>query len=209
MGGIALYDRHGRRRGILVICFILIKGLILLTLWTGLHIRGNISSPGDVFAKEDGQGGTVGEANITEEIGSSAVAYPEDLLLSIQREREALRRREESLNKREEHVHQEEARIQRIQLEIEEKLEALAHLQTSLQELIQEKKSLENEILKKLAKVYESTPPEQAGPMLSSLDVKLAAQILIRMDGRKAGKIWGYVSPERASQISSEIAQLQ
>jgi len=209
LAGIALDDRHGRRRGILVICFILVKGLILLILWTGLHIRGNISSPGHVFAEEDGQGGTAGEVNITEEIGSSAVAYPEDLLLSIQREREALRRREESLNKREEHVHQEEARIRKIQLEIEEKLEALAHLQTSLQELIQEKKSLENEILKKLAKVYESTPPEQAGPMLSSLDVKLAAQILIRMDGRKAGKIWGYVSPERASQISSEIAQLQ
>jgi flagellar motility protein MotE (MotC chaperone) len=131
------------------------------------------------------------------------------LFLSIQRERDALRKREESLSKREEHVRQEEARFKKIQGEIEERLEALVEIQTSIQELIQEKKGLEDTILKKLAKVYESTPPEQAGPMISELDVKLAAQILIRMDGRKAGKIWGYVSPERASQISSEIANLQ
>ncbi len=162
-----------------------------------------------MFAREDGQSGRGGDAEISEETESSAPVYPKDLLLSIQKEREALRRREEALNEREAYVQQKEARFRKIQQEVEEKVEALAQLQASLRELIREKKSLENEILKRLAKVYESTPPEQAGPMLSSLDVKLAAQILIRMDGRKAGKIWGFVSPERASQISSEIARLK
>ncbi|MBW2058904.1 MAG: hypothetical protein JRJ26_15565, partial [Deltaproteobacteria bacterium] len=125
------------------------------------------------------------------------------------KEREALRRREEALAKREERVRQEEARLRKVEQEIEKKLETLTQIRLSLQELIQEKKGLDDDILKKLAKVYESTPPEQAGPMLSRLDVRLAAQILIRMDGRKAGKIWGFVSPERASQISSEITHLK
>ncbi len=207
--GTGSHRRHPRHRVILIGSFILIKALILFALWTGLHIPGNLSASGQVFAREDGQSGRGGEAEISEETESSAPVYPKDLLLSIQKEREALRKREEALNEREAYVQQEEARFRKIQQEVEEKVEALAQLQASLHELIREKKSLENEILKRLAKVYESTPPEQAGPMLSSLDVKLAAQILIRMDGRKAGKIWGFVSPERASQISSEIARLK
>lgn len=198
-----------RQREIMIVSFILIKAMVLFILWTSLDIPGSISSPNRVYAKEYGQNSEDGHGETTDEAESSEVVYPKDLLLSIQKEREALKRLEESLRKREEQVQQEEARLRKIQLDIEERLETLAQIQTSLQELIQEKKSLENEILKKLAKVYESTPPEQAGPMLSRLHVRLAAQILIRMDGRKAGKIWGFVSPERASQISSEITKLK
>jgi flagellar motility protein MotE (MotC chaperone) len=68
---------------------------------------------------------------------------------------------------------------------------------------------LEKEELAKLAKVFEATPPEQAGPMFSKLEVGLAAKILFRMKGRQAGKIWGYVDPDQAVEISKELAKLK
>ncbi|MBW2123642.1 MAG: hypothetical protein JRH07_17630 [Deltaproteobacteria bacterium] len=198
-----------RRRDVLVVFFVLVKVLVVLVLWASLDIPTPTAPPNPAYAKEGEQQG--GE----ESVGSPEHEVPpgpgdsKDLLVSIKKEREALRRREEALAKREERVRQEEARLRKVEQEIEKKLETLTQIRLSLQELIQEKKGLDDDILKKLAKVYESTPPEQAGPMLSRLDVRLAAQILIRMDGRKAGKIWGFVSPERASQISSEITHLK
>ena len=201
------------RKDILILSFILIKALVIVVLWTGPNIPEGISSPDSVHAQEevlnDGEPQTNAQDDGPDMIEPPRVDYSEDLLLSIQKEREALKTREEALREREENVRGEEARIQRIQREIEQKLETLTQIRASLEALIQEKRSLDNEILKKLARVYESTPPEQAGPMLSRLDVKLAAEILIRMDGRKAGKIWGFVSPQRASEISSEIRQMQ
>lgn len=202
-----------RRRDILILSFILIKALVIVLLWAGLNIPEGISSPDHVHAQEevpnDAEAQTDAQDDGPDMIEPPRVDYSEDLLLSIQKERQALKAREEALREREENVRGEEARIQKVQREIEQRLETLSQIQASLQELIQEKKSLDNEILKKLARVYESTPPEQAGPMLARLDVKLAAEILIRMDGRKAGKIWGFVGPKRASEISSEIRRLQ
>jgi len=206
--------RNSRRRGtrqrdVLIVSFILIKVLVLFVLWAGFDFHGKISASNQVYAKEDV--GTHGDESRepSAEAESPEGDHPEDLILSIQREQEALRDREEKLRQREAKVRERELRLQAVERDIERKLETLSQIQASLAELIQEKKSLDSEILKKLARVYESTPPEQAGPMLASLDVGLAAQILIRMDGRKAGRIWGFVSPERASEISAEIDRLQ
>ena len=202
------------QRDLWLVSFVLIKAAFLAALWAGLDIPSCLSSSRPVHAQEedpqlDVRLDAVEPAEKPEGLDAPVANDPKDLLLSIQREREALRAREEGLKEREEQIRQEEARIEKVHREIEQKLETLTQIHASLQELIEEKKGLENEILRKLARVYESTPPEQAGPMLSRLDVGLAAQILIRMDGRKAGKIWGFVSPERASQISAEISRLQ
>jgi flagellar motility protein MotE (MotC chaperone) len=45
--------------------------------------------------------------------------------------------------------------------------------------------------------------------MFNKLDVDLAAKILVKMKGRNAGKIWGYVNPEQAVKISKELANLK
>jgi flagellar motility protein MotE (MotC chaperone) len=198
-----------RERYILLVSFILIKVLVLFVLWTSFDFPGSFSASNQAHAEEEAQHHEVEQNDPSTGAGSFDGEHPDDLLAAIRKEREALRDREGTLKRREEQVRQKEARLREVQSEIEAKLETLSQIQVSLEELIQEKEGLENEILKKLARVYESTPPEQAGPMLARLDVKLAAQILIRMDGRKAGRIWGFVSPERASQISSEISRLK
>ena len=82
-------------------------------------------------------------------------------------------------------------------------------MEKKIEQLIVLKETEEAKDLIKLAKVFEATPAEQAGPMFNKLDVKIAAKILVRMQGRKAGKIWGYVDPDRAAKISRELSKLK
>ena len=123
-------------------------------------------------------------------------------LTLLEKKRKELESKEEGLKQREERLHQ-------LKAEIEERLEKLAQMEKKIEQLIALKKSKEDKELTKLAKVFEATPPEQAGPMFNRLDVKIAAKILVRMKGRNAGKIWGYVDPDQAVRISKELAKLK
>ncbi len=117
--------------------------------------------------------------------------------------------REEELRLREERIKQEEANLRALKKEIEAKLEQLKALEAKVTKLLKKRDEREEKRLVQLARVFESTPPEQAGPLLSKLDVKTAAEILYRMNGRKAGKIWGYVDADRAVKISEELTKLK
>jgi flagellar motility protein MotE (MotC chaperone) len=120
-----------------------------------------------------------------------------------------LEKKKKDLEKKEEGLKQEEERLSQLKVEIEERLEKLALLEKKIEQLITLKESKEDKDLTKLAKVFEATPPEQAGPMFNRLDVDIAAKILIRMKGRNAGKIWGFVNPDQAVKISNELAKLK
>ena len=122
------------------------------------------------------------------------------ILTSLEKRRLELSRKEEGLSK-------EEERLNRLKHEIEDKILKLRKVEKRIEDLIKLQGQIENKSLDHLAKVYESTPAEQAGPMLSKLDVKLAASILMRINGRKAGKIWAFVNPTQAVKISEELAK--
>ena len=123
-----------------------------------------------------------------------------------------LDKKSRELESRENKLKQEEERLRQLKADIEHILDSLvqreAGIDKSLKELITLRETLEEQELKKLAQVFESTPPEQAGPMFDKFDVKLAAKILFRMKGRFAGKIWGYVDPEQAVRISEELSAM-
>ena len=121
----------------------------------------------------------------------------------------ALRERDAVLTQREALLREEERRLREIKHEVESRIETLQQLQNDIAALIDQQQTAENEKVRKLAKVFEETPPEQAGPLLSRLDVDIAAQLLLKMNGRKAGRIWGYVDPAQAVMISKELARLQ
>jgi len=120
-----------------------------------------------------------------------------------------LEKKRKEIAKGEEELKQREERLSQLKAEIEERLETLAQTEKRIGKLITLKESEEDKELTKLAKVFEATPPEQAGPMFNKLDVDIAAKILIRMKGRSAGKIWGYVDPDQAVRISNELAKLK
>ncbi len=124
-----------------------------------------------------------------------------------------LDKKRSELDRKEKELTQKKEQLNKLQTEIENTLDNLAQkeegIDKKISQLITLKESLEEEELKKLAKVFEATPPEQAGPMFDKLDVELAAKILFRMKGRNAGKIWGYVDPDQAVRISRELSNLK
>ena len=146
------------------------------------------------------------EKNVeTEEVETiSDVSAEEEMssLTLLDEKRKELKNKEGELEQKEERLHQ-------LKTEIEERLDELAQMEQKIEKLIVLKETEEAKDLTKLAKVFEATPPEQAGPMFNKLDVKIAAKILVRMKGRNAGKIWGFVDPDQAVRISNELAKLK
>jgi len=146
-------------------------------------------------------------ASTDNETGAAAAgdhypAWSYNLIVSLQK-------REERVNIRENELATQEAYLRSLKKEIEERIEYLRQVEKKITDLVEVKKTVEDEKLRKLAKVFEETPPEQAGPLLSQLDVDIAAQLILKMNGRKAGKMWGYVDPKKAVEISKKLAQLK
>jgi len=122
---------------------------------------------------------------------------------------EEMSRRESMLEREEDLLRKEEERLRGIKVDIENDMEQLHVLEDKITKLIKQKISIEDEKMHKLAKVFEATPPEQAGPLLSKLDVDIAAQLILKMSSRKAGRIWGFVDPGKAVKISKELTRLK
>jgi len=138
------------------------------------------------------------------EAGSESIRQKEkileDFILTLKEREKLLDLREKSLDTKLEN-------LESVKRDINKRLEELALVKEKIEKAVLERKALNKANITKLAKVYESTPPEQAGTMLSGLNVDIAAAILLQMNNMKAGKIWGFVDPEKAVLISKELAK--
>ncbi len=180
--------------------------LLFKTALAGYYlVKGELFScftfPAQAVAQEEkAESTTKGAAEET----TAPVSDAQDLeMLSLLQQREA------ELEKKGEALKEEENMLRQLKADIEERLVELAQAEKKIEQLIPAVEEEENKDLIKLAKVFEATPPEQAGPMFNRLDVDIAAKILLKMKGRNAGKIWGYVNPEQAVKISKELANLK
>jgi flagellar motility protein MotE (MotC chaperone) len=121
---------------------------------------------------------------------------------------EVLLAEKKALSAKEEALRNKETQLKVVEQDILAKIEELKTLKKELDKIIAlqeaENKKRDQE-LAKLAKVYEATPPQQAARILSKLDTELAAWILIRINPRKAGKIWGYIEPNQGAKISTKL----
>lgn len=115
----------------------------------------------------------------------------------------------EEIREREERVRSEEERLRAMRNDIIEKTEQLREIETRLTVYLDELNNAEQERYKDLAKVYESSPPEQASAMLEKLDVKTAAAIIMKMKSANAGTIWGYMDSQTAVAITKEITKIR
>jgi flagellar motility protein MotE (MotC chaperone) len=185
--------------------------VILLFLVLKLVLMGYVAFEERIFARFSFLDQAVAQEEPMEEVmeapGPAADGEQELISLSL------LDKKSKELESRERKLKQEEDRLNQLKAEIENILESLtqreAGIDKSIKELITLRETLEEQELKKLAQVFESTPPEQAGPMFDKFDVRLAAKILFRMKGRYAGKIWGFVDPDQAVRISEELSTMK
>jgi flagellar motility protein MotE (MotC chaperone) len=84
----------------------------------------------------------------------------------------------------------------------------LKALEERLGASLEEEKTSENKRYKDLAKVYDAAPPDKVGSMLEKMDTKTAAGITMNMKRDKAGAVLGYLSPQKAIEITREITRV-
>ena len=119
-----------------------------------------------------------------------------------------IKSREKEMQRKKNTLEIQEQNLEKLKSQIEERIEQLVRIEKNISALILQKEQVESEKMKRLAKVFEATPPEQAGILISKLDVDIASKLLINMNGRKAGKIWGFVNPDRAVLISNRLSEI-
>ena len=117
----------------------------------------------------------------------------------------ALERQRIALADKEARLRREEEQLETLKGSLREQVEELTTLRARVSEVLRKKWELEDEELKRLARVYEATTPEQSGVLLGKLDAKLAAQILSRMNGPRAGKVLSSMEPTKAARISEQL----
>ncbi len=115
--------------------------------------------------------------------------------------------KQQELDNRENSLMAEEQRIQALKQEIVAKIDMLRALEERLGAVIEVDKSSEGKKYKDLAKVYDSAPPDKVGPMLEKMDTKTAAGITMNMKRDRAGAVLGYLSPQKAIEITREITR--
>ncbi len=118
-----------------------------------------------------------------------------------------LKEREEKINAQEEELKQKEARISSLQESLDKRIEEMKSLRLQLEELIKLRADLSEKNIRQLVKVYENMKPAEAAQVISNVDRELAIQVLLRMKGKKAGKILGAMKPKTAILLSDEISK--
>lgn len=128
----------------------------------------------------------------------------------LQKERDlmgVLQKKQNELDARESAIKSEEQRMLALKKEIMDKIDALKALETQLSAKLEADKVNTSKRFKDLAKVYEAIPPQKAAAMLEKMDIKTAAGITIQMKRDRAGAIWGFLTPQKATNITKEITQ--
>ena len=125
-----------------------------------------------------------------------------DLLQNLAARREVISDREAELDQRESILAAAEARIDR-------KINEIKALKTHIEDLIREKDKKEEEKILKLVKVYESMKPKQAAVIWNDLDMLILLEVATRMREVKAADVMARMSPERARELTGELARRQ
>ncbi len=129
---------------------------------------------------------------------------------SLSKERDlaaALLAKKNELDNRENALRTEEQRLLALRKEITDKIALLKSQEEKLTAVLEASQTSDVKKYKEMAKVYEATPAAKAGSMLEKLDIKTAAGITMNMKKDKAGAIWGYISPQKAVEITKEITR--
>jgi flagellar motility protein MotE (MotC chaperone) len=124
------------------------------------------------------------------------------LLLDLRHRRDELAAREAALNSRD-----------AVQAAAETRLAArvteLKALQDRLEQLEATRKQREDASWNGLVKVYESMKPRDAATIFNDLDMPVLLQVVDRMKEAKAAPVLAAMQPERARQVTAQLAALR
>ena len=165
------------------------------------------NSANPVAATSSAPAGSEATSPSIQAITPSAKENVDDSLTKQRDLASALLAKKIELDNRDNALRAEEQRLLALRKEITDKITLLKSQEEKLTAIIEATQTSEIKRYKEMAKVYEATPPAKAGSMLEKLDIKTAAGITMNMKKDKAGAIWGFITPQKAVEITKEITK--
>jgi flagellar motility protein MotE (MotC chaperone) len=141
-------------------------------------------------------------------VGSPAKDISVDALTAERSIMSTLQERRRLLENRENLIKFEEKKINSLRSEIVARMEMIRGREEKMTSLQESTRTEDIARFRDLAKVYEATPPEKVGALLNKMDNKTAAGIIMQMNVKKAGAVWGQLNPEKAVEITKAIARI-
>jgi flagellar motility protein MotE (MotC chaperone) len=120
----------------------------------------------------------------------------------------SLEERRKQIENRENFVKFEEQKINALKKEIAAKTGKLQKLENTMPVPQESDTQEDKKKFKDLAKAYEATPPDKVGELFNKMDNKTAATIILQMNSKKAGILWGHLDPGKAVEIAKTIISM-
>ena len=114
--------------------------------------------------------------------------------------------RREELEKRSLELEQREALLTAAESRIEERILELKTLQANIEGMIEQRDEKQEAQLRSLVKIYESMKPKEAARIFEELDMTVLLEVIDRMKERKSAPILAKMNPDKAKQITVELA---
>lgn len=190
------------------------KRIVFLQIFIVVLFVIKIAALGEVAKKDNGatrgQAKQNRETSVADSGKNTIIDLKDDIDNGLEKSRNILQllgTRKDDLDKKEQLLKAEEQKLLSLKIEIIERIDFLRVQEEKLATVLEAVKTTESKRYKDLAKVFEAAPPQKAGIMLEQLDVQTAAGITMNMKRDKAGAIWGYLSPQKAVEITREITR--
>jgi flagellar motility protein MotE (MotC chaperone) len=122
------------------------------------------------------------------------------LLQSLAKRRDELEARERSLSER-------EALIAATEKRIDGKLEELRQVQATIEALVKQHDAEQDAQLSNLVKIYENMKPKDAAQIFEDLEMDVLLDVVERMKERKVAPVLALMNPEKAREVTLELAQ--
>ncbi len=104
-------------------------------------------------------------------------------------------------------LERERKQLTALKQEIEAKIIQLSEIQDGIQRKLDEHKTIGDNKIKHLIKIYTSMAPKKAAALIEKLDMKVVMELFSQMKGEQVGQILPHVSSEKAANISENLAK--
>lgn len=111
-----------------------------------------------------------------------------------------------ALDRRQEEQRAKEMELKALESEINAKLKKLEELETVIRQDVTTLKTLSDERIKHLVKIYSSMNPKAAAKLMDNMDLLVAVEVFHNMKGEVAGAILANMEPTKAASITKMLA---
>lgn len=153
--------------------------------------------------KPAAQSGTQPAAKAEDEDSTEPLTiFPKDQLESIA---DSLKRKQRELESREAALHKAEQHLEDLRKETEQNLARIEQVLEEMRKIAGQADDQRQKEIKRWVDIYQAMSPEKAGQVIQGLESEFAMDILAKMDAKKAGKILGFVTPDKAIELGKKL----